>query len=80
MKTTDTTNPARLARSALGVTQQQMADDCGVHLNTYCKWELGDHPPTAAARRVLLLLLFLHSRGLLDAFRKWRARHATADS
>lgn len=80
MKTDEkTTNAAAFTRSALGVTQQQIAEDCGVHVETYAKWERNDHPPNAAARRLLLLLLFLHERGLLDTFRKWRGRREKSD-
>lgn len=38
----------RAERARVGMTQKQVADAIGVHINSIVKWELGETEPTAS--------------------------------
>lgn len=56
----------KAVREALGMTVTQVARACGIHYMTWSKWEKGEQRPPAIARRMLALLLWLNSKGLLQ--------------
>jgi DNA-binding transcriptional regulator YiaG len=56
------------ARLKLGLTQQKMADLCGIHLQTWVKWERGEQKPPAIARQHVKTLLWLLSENLLEHY------------
>ena len=45
------------ARQRLGLSIAEMARRCGVHRNTWAKWEREERRPNAAARRLIEILL-----------------------
>lgn len=51
-------NNFKEVRLTLGLTQQKMADKCGIHLQTWVKWERGEQKPPAIAKT--------HVKSLLD--------------
>ena len=52
---------ARAIRCEAGVTQQQLADELGVHVVTVARWEAGTRVPRGTLRaRYALLLNALH--------------------
>lgn len=48
------------ARQKLGLSIAEMAQACGVHRQTWTKWERGERSPDAAAVRLISLLVWLH--------------------
>ena len=54
------------ARLRLGLSINDMARACGVHRQTWVKWERGERTPDAAALRLLDVLIWLHSRDMLN--------------
>lgn len=58
----------REARQTLGLSQQKMADACGVHKQTWIKWERGERCPDRAALRLIAALLYLDEIGRLEEF------------
>lgn len=48
------------ARQKLGLSITEMAQLCGVHRQTWTKWERGERSPDAAAVRLVSLLAWLH--------------------
>jgi transcriptional regulator with XRE-family HTH domain len=61
------------ARIRLGLTQQAMADAMGLtSKHTWIKWERGERAPSAAARQMMYVLLYIQELGQLDNF---LARH-----
>lgn len=51
-------------RKRLGLSIADMAKACGVHRQTWIKWEKGERHPEAAARRLISLLEWLHDQGI----------------
>jgi len=64
-------NNFKEARQTLGLTQQKMADLCGIHRMTWVKWERGEQKPPAIARTHVKCLLWLNEQGLLDSWYKY---------
>ena len=56
------------ARLRLGLSINEMARACGVHRQTWVKWERGERSPDAAALRLIHALLWLADRGLLTDY------------
>jgi len=67
------------ARKELGVSQAGMARLLGVHRQTWVKWERGEQSPPAVAVTAIRMLVFLHGRGLIHAWRKTGAESDDAD-
>lgn len=45
-------NQVKIKRLSLGLTQQEVADACGISLRTYLRVEHGEYPDSASADRV----------------------------
>lgn len=56
-------------RGLMGVNIKEMCTLMGVTRGTYNKWERFDNIMTAAPKRLLHTLLWLHEMGLLKSFR-----------
>lgn len=56
------------ARLRLGLSINDMAAACGVHRQTWVKWERAERDPDAAALRLIHALLWLSDRGLLTDY------------
>jgi len=56
-----------------------MARLLGVHRQTWVKWERGEQSPPAVAVTAIRMLVFLHGRGLIHAWRKTGAESDDAD-
>lgn len=56
------------ARQKLGLSINDMARACGVHRQTWVKWERDERSPDSAALRLIHALLWLFDRGLLIDF------------
>ena len=52
-------------RDRLGLTENEMADACGVPYNTYYRWETGRRALPSVAHQLVLILGWLHDRNLL---------------
>jgi len=61
-------NDFKEARLTLGLTQQKMADLCGIHLQTWVKWERGEQKSPAIARQHVKTLLWLLDKNLLEKY------------
>lgn len=48
------------ARQKLGLSIAEMAQVCGVHRQTWTKWERGEREPDKAAQRLIDVLVWLH--------------------
>lgn len=48
------------ARQKLGLSIAEMAQACGVHRQTWTKWERGEREPDKAAQRLIKVLVWLH--------------------
>lgn len=48
------------ARQTLGLTINEAARACGVHRQTWVKWERGERKPDNVALQLVRLLLWLH--------------------
>lgn len=57
--------PAEL-RKQLGVSQGKMAEICNTAIGTVRKWESLEQSPSGPSLRLLHILVWLKSRGLLD--------------
>jgi len=47
------------ARQKLGLSIAEMAQACGVHRQTWTKWERGEREPDKAAQRLINVLVWL---------------------
>lgn len=59
-------NRAEHCRRKLGVSYAVAARVCGVHRQTWIKWERGEREPDNAAARLMEILEILAERGLLE--------------
>ena len=59
---------AKKARLTLGLNIEEMSRLVGVHRQTWAKWEHGERNLTAAPSRLLDVILWMHSRGLIGDF------------
>lgn len=57
-------------RKRLGLTQAQMASACNVQLSYWAKWEYGERRPSAAAERLLELLVDLSDANQFEDYLK----------
>jgi len=53
----DRNAPIATARKRLGLTQAQLADECGVTWRTVQRWEAGEHPVPKLAREKIERML-----------------------
>jgi len=58
-------NPKK-ARLRLGLSINDMSDACGVHRQTWVKWERGEREPGAAVGRLINILLWLNDNDILS--------------
>lgn len=55
-------NEVKEARQTLDLSIDEAARACGVHRQTWVKWERGERKPDNAALQLVRLLLWLHER------------------
>lgn len=58
-------------REQLGLTQEKMAYLCGVHVNTWGKWERRERQPPAIAEMYFRIIIWLNRTGLLSFWQKF---------
>lgn len=56
----------KAARLEVAGTIQRMAHICGIHRQTWVKWERGESNPSGTAVQLVWLVLYLHRTGRLD--------------
>lgn len=56
----------RQIREKLGFSIDEMAQVCGVHRQTWVKWERGEREMSNAAKRLIGVFRWLDSNDLLD--------------
>ncbi len=59
-------NRAEHCRRKLGLSYAEMAQICGVHRQTWIKWERGERQPDAAALRLMAILEILQDKNILE--------------
>jgi DNA-binding transcriptional regulator YiaG len=57
-------------RKELNLNQAQMARACGVHRQTWVKWERGERDLNNAAKRLINILRWLNKRSILVDYLK----------
>ena len=57
-------------KKKLDFNQKEMAELLGVHIQTWRKWEWRSRFPTAATKRLMEAIWWMHETGVLEAWRE----------